>query len=66
MFIITIGQRNMATQAVKNGKLFLVDLAGSEMVLCAIVRQLWRARVSDTLLLPCVFRWARPVPRVKR
>ena len=45
----------MATQAVKNGKLFLVDLAGSEMVLCAIVRQLWRVRVSDTLLLPCVF-----------
>ncbi|KAG6976613.1 hypothetical protein JG688_00001197 [Phytophthora aleatoria] len=32
VFIITIEQRNTATESMKSGKLFLVDLAGSEKV----------------------------------
>jgi kinesin family protein 5 len=32
VFMVTVTQRNLATQSARSGKLFLVDLAGSEMV----------------------------------
>ena len=32
IFILTVQQRNLNDQSLKNGKLYLVDLAGSEKV----------------------------------